>query len=382
MVELKAMADVKKVLVVDDHFEMLELLRSLLELSNEECEVLAVPSAEEGLLELRRTHFDLVITDVRLPGMSGFDLVRRINKLERGTPVIMITAYSSSEGQKEAHSLGVLRYFSKPLDTDAVLMAVHLALHGEVLAPAQVAAVYEAESPTAVSSAVRKRLQTLRGDTGAAGLLLASLEGQILFEAAANRRLDFTKLAVALGQTIKHSFALSEHLDGETPHTIQYHAGETIELYCANVGRDHFLAIFFDVELRRGRIGTIWVFTQRAIKDLVELLASGPPTSQVTVRPPVVTQTSVPGQNKPADASHMPGKQPQTPADLVQNDEIVAMMKAILAAQEQEQKEETAVANERLEIGTAELEDLFGENLLVGDEGEDLDAFWDDALDE
>ena len=121
------MADVKKVLVVDDHFEMLELLRTLLELSNEECEVLAVPSAEEGLLEFRRTHFDLVITDVRLPGMSGFDLVRRLQKLGRNTPVIMITAYSSSQGQKEASDLGVLRYFSKPLDTDAVLMAVQVA---------------------------------------------------------------------------------------------------------------------------------------------------------------------------------------------------------------------------------------------------------------
>jgi CheY-like chemotaxis protein len=42
------MTEVKKVMVVDDHFEMLELLRSLLEVSNEACEVLAVPSAEEG----------------------------------------------------------------------------------------------------------------------------------------------------------------------------------------------------------------------------------------------------------------------------------------------------------------------------------------------
>ncbi|MFQ5435503.1 MAG: hypothetical protein ACE5FD_11560, partial [Anaerolineae bacterium] len=53
------MADVKKILVVDDHFEMLELLRSMLESSDQDYEVLAVPSAEEGLLELRRTNFDL-----------------------------------------------------------------------------------------------------------------------------------------------------------------------------------------------------------------------------------------------------------------------------------------------------------------------------------
>ena len=143
------MADVKNVLVVDDHFEMLELLRSMLELSNEECEVLAVPSAEEGLMELRRTKFDLVITDVRLPGMSGFDFVRRIRKVRPETPVLMITGYSSSEGQKEADELGVLRYFSKPLNTDAVLLAVHVALHGEA-PPLQV--VEEVAGETAVSA--------------------------------------------------------------------------------------------------------------------------------------------------------------------------------------------------------------------------------------
>ncbi len=372
------MADAKKVLVVDDHFEMLEMLRSLLELSNEECEVLAVPSAEEGLLELRRTPFDLVITDVRLPGMSGFDLVRRIKKLERDVPIIMITAYSSSEGQKEAHSLGVLRYFSKPLDTDAVLTAVHLALHGEELAADTVAAVREAESAAPVSTALRKRLQTLRGDTGASGLLLATLDGQIIFEAANNRRLDFSKLAGALGQTIQQSFALSEHLDGELPHTIQYYSGETIELYCANVGREYFLAIFFDVELRRGRIGTIWVFTQRAIKDLVELLAAGLPAAPVTAVPPKATPPAQAKPPKPA-APRTPEKQPEAPPPLVQNDDIVAMMKKMLAAQEDEEAE-TAVSPERLEIDTAELENLFGEDVLLDDEGADLDAFWEDAL--
>lgn len=105
------MADAKQILVVDDHFEMLEFLRSMLELSNQDCEVLAVPSAEEGLLELRRSQFDLLITDVRLPGMSGFDLVRRVKALGREMPVIMITAYSSNQGRKEAADLGCIAIF-------------------------------------------------------------------------------------------------------------------------------------------------------------------------------------------------------------------------------------------------------------------------------
>ncbi|MCA9973719.1 MAG: response regulator, partial [Anaerolineales bacterium] len=104
------MADEKHILVVDDHFEMLELLRSMLELSGHEFEVLAVPSAEEAMFELPRRHFDLVITDVRLPGMNGFDFVRRIRRRLPDIPVIMITGYTSEQGQNEAAELGVYRY--------------------------------------------------------------------------------------------------------------------------------------------------------------------------------------------------------------------------------------------------------------------------------
>jgi two-component system, NtrC family, response regulator PilR len=129
------MANVKQILLVDDHFEMLEFLRSMLELSGQDYEVLAVPSAEEGLLELHRTKFDLLITDVRLPGMSGFDLVRRVRQLRPNVAIIMITAYSTPQGRKEAEALKVYRYFTKPLDTDAVLAAVYAALYGETAEP-------------------------------------------------------------------------------------------------------------------------------------------------------------------------------------------------------------------------------------------------------
>lgn len=374
------MADVKKVLVVDDHFEMLELLRSMLELSNDECEVLAVPSAEEGLLELRRTHFDLVITDVRLPGMSGFDLVRRIQKLGRNTPIIMITAYSSFEGQKEADSLGVLRYFSKPLDTDAVLLAVQTALHGEPAETEEVAAAYRGNETTAVSATIRKRLQTLHTDTGATGLILATTEGQILFEAMTNRRSDFSRLTPVLAQTIRQSFALSQHLDSELPNTIQYHAGEMVELYCANVGQSHFLTLFFDVHSRRGRIGTIWVFTQRAIKDLLDEM----PLAGV-VSPPVKTQP----QKKPSQAAPPPPPPPAAapPAEpteaLVQDEELVAFVEAMIASQENgrfDPPESPANEEEWAVIDMSELENLLGEDLTTETLETDLDAFWENAL--
>jgi DNA-binding response OmpR family regulator len=268
------MVDVKQILVVDDHFEMLEFLRSMLELSNQDCEILAVPSAEEGLLELRRTQFDLLITDVRLPGMSGFDLVRRLKGMGRTTPVIMITAYSSNQGRKEASDLGVYRYYQKPLDTDSVLTAVHTALYGESVTLPPAAASVEVVPETAVSNNLQRRLDSLRVDTGAMHLTLASTLGEILFSAGDGRQFNMQKLMGIVADNLNNSFLLADELGASEPFTLQYHVGDDFEFYCANVGRGHFLTLFFDMAARRGRIGTIWVFTQRAIKELLTMLPS------------------------------------------------------------------------------------------------------------
>lgn len=341
----------KKVLVVDDHFEMLELLRSMLELSNEECEVLAVPSAEEGMLELRRTPFDLVITDVRLPGMSGFDLVRRMQRLKRETPVIMITAYTSSEGQKEANELGVLQYFSKPLDTDAVLLAVQMVLHGKP--PALPVSVEELPGETAVSEDVRKRLKTLQTDTGATGLMLSTLEGKLIFQISGDRPANLTDLSEVLAQNIKNSFALAGYLVTDAPNTIQYHAGDKVELYCANIGQRYFLTIFFDVQSRRGRIGTIWVFTQRAIKDLMALLPGEPKP----LRSRGGGVVAVPAVEPAADVETK--TPPPAPEPVLQ----------------------TAVIENFLDLDVSDLDDLFGE-VNQAAAGASAEAFWDDALTE
>jgi len=356
------MADAKQILVVDDHFEMLEFLRSMLELSNQDCEVLAVPSAEEGLLELRRAQFDLLITDVRLPGMSGFDLVRRVKGLGRDVPVIMITAYSSSQGKKEAAELGVYRYFQKPLDTDSVLTAVHTALHGESVAVPPAKLAVPMPKPTAVSDDLQRRLDSLRVDTGAMHLTLTTVVGEILFSAGDGRQFDLKKLMGIVADNLSNSFLLGDELGAAEPFTLQYHMGDDFEFYCANVGRGHFLTLFFEMASRRGRIGTIWVFTQRAIKDLRALLPSletAPrPAKAEKAAPQVVQEMDTPV----ATAVPLPPQPDPIPLP-----------------KEEEDKPELPPAD-YLDIAPDELMDL-----LSGDDGPvnetaDLDAFWDTAL--
>ncbi len=351
------MADEKKILVVDDHFEMLEFLRSMLELSNQDYEVLAVPSAEEGLLELRRTHFDLVITDVRLPGMSGFDLVRQTKAIKSGIPMIMITAYSSAEGRKEAEELGVFRYFPKPLDTDEMLSAVHKALYGEsvILSPVTAVSPSPLSRPQQISARVRKRLESLCTDTGAAQLVLATTLGETALSVGNGRVANAEKLIAILAHNLEGSFLLAQELNRQEPFTLQYHVGAQIELYVANVGRDYFLAMFFEMQARRGRIGTVWVFAQRAIKELLNLL---PQSEQLAAGEPAAVK----------------------PASKLAAAEETAVPKPLPISSAVEESEPEMDSSEWLDIEPEELANILtNEAELLKDTGV-LNAFWDEAL--
>src|SRR5256886_17407050 len=61
---------------------------------------------------------DVVFADVRLPGMSGLDLLKRIREFDPVIPVIMVTAYGSIEGAVEAVKLGAFDYVKKPVDLE------------------------------------------------------------------------------------------------------------------------------------------------------------------------------------------------------------------------------------------------------------------------
>lgn len=395
----------RRILVVDDHFEMLEFLRSMLEMSNSGYQVLAAPSAEEGLLELRRTvsqqpnssgerPIDLLITDVRLPGMSGFDLVRKVRAFRPNMPIMMITAYVSAQGREEANSLGVYRYFEKPLDTDALLAAVHAALSpnsaseapqldpGETFAvgpspngPAPVPAPREdvikrvTAKQAPVDDQIMVRLETLLSDTGAVQTLLADKEGVILFRAGEAPGVALERLAQLLARNLSDSFALADELKSTEPFTIQYQAGERADLYSANIGRDHFLALLFDARARRGRIGTVWVFAQRAIKGLRDLL----------------TLRDAPKEERSAASDTAKAAKQATPPELSKTGgEVTEKSSEDKRAEPEEGPATPAVAAGKgsgaAEAGSGEETALFE----LMDEADappetDLDAFWEEA---
>jgi two-component system response regulator AtoC len=116
----------KRVLVVDDERKMRRLLQMLLESLG--LESVAADSGEEALALAQAEHFDLVMTDLRLPAMSGLDLLRALREGDAAVPVIVLTAYGSVQSAVEAMKLGAFDYVLKPFDVEAVEQIVRNAL--------------------------------------------------------------------------------------------------------------------------------------------------------------------------------------------------------------------------------------------------------------
>ena len=115
-----------RVLVVDDDAS----LRRILEynLAEEGYAVATAASAEEALKALDRASFDLVVTDIKMPGMDGMQLLRRIKAESPETQVIVITAFGTIEMAVEAMKAGAFEYITKPFNRDELKLTVRKAL--------------------------------------------------------------------------------------------------------------------------------------------------------------------------------------------------------------------------------------------------------------
>ncbi len=116
----------ERILVVDDEERMLQLLDKLL--TGEGYEVRTASSAGEALRILGETDYNLVISDVRMPGMDGMSLLRSLGEQGSAAAVIMMTAYASVTAAVEAIQAGAFDYLTKPFKIDEMLLAVRQSL--------------------------------------------------------------------------------------------------------------------------------------------------------------------------------------------------------------------------------------------------------------
>lgn len=110
------MSDVKRLLIVDDEESLTFSLYQTFINVPIECEVLTASNGDDALAKIEEKRFDLVITDIAMPGVNGLDLLSMIKARDSETKVIVITAYGSDENKEQALRRGADNYLEKPFD--------------------------------------------------------------------------------------------------------------------------------------------------------------------------------------------------------------------------------------------------------------------------
>src|SRR5512139_1498215 len=111
-----------KILVVDDSPQISKALNDLLSASG--YSVRTAPSGERALQILESATFDLIITDLKMTGMTGIDLAKQVLQKVPGLPVVILTGFGDMDSVINALRLGVADYLKKPFSMDEVLSVV------------------------------------------------------------------------------------------------------------------------------------------------------------------------------------------------------------------------------------------------------------------
>ena len=115
-----------RLLFVDDEEELVSAVVERLELRG--IDAIGVTSGDEALHRLRNGAFDVVVIDVKMPGIGGLDVLRTINQRHPGVKVVLMTGHGSPEDVEAGLRLGAVAFLQKPVDLEDLLTTVERAV--------------------------------------------------------------------------------------------------------------------------------------------------------------------------------------------------------------------------------------------------------------
>lgn len=256
------------VLIVDDEPRVARYLSETLDGPDYPYRVSVAQSGEEALEVLQVSPVDLLVTDLRMPGMDGMELMRWVQAFSPATRTILITAYGSDDVEAEAHRLEAYAYLTKPFSIADFRQAVEHALQDGIVSQPGFTIL-----SAATFEEIMQQLDALRRDITAHSIVLADMQGQCIGDVGPSPEIDMATLLSLLAGSLSIDDELGRHFgDGEAG-SPRYHQGEHFEIYWLPVGQDFFLVIIYDRRIQESRMGLVQLYMRRAIQGLIDTLA-------------------------------------------------------------------------------------------------------------
>lgn len=264
------MVNSARILIVDDEPHTRAFICDGLNALGITSDTTGVATADEALAEISRRLPDLVITDVRMPGLNGLDLARYLRQNYPDTKVIVVTGYSTRDIEKTALALSVTALLKKPFGLDTLGEVVRKALNTN----ASTHPMSEI-APLSVEP-LERQINIIKRDTGALWTGLFDAEGRQISHSGAVENID-AMLDQIVCQTWPSQIAQIAERGGPC---FLFVDRQPYDIYLSSVGTSHCLLLIYDRRWQANRMGTVWLTTRQAAQEIGRLLSPVPVSAQ------------------------------------------------------------------------------------------------------
>lgn len=281
-----------RIVIIDDQHEVRHMLASGLRMLGPQFDVLGVPSAEEGFLLALRGAVDLLVVDVRLPGISGLELVEKVHLRNPALKVILITGVEDEDIRQRVMEANVDAYFFKPIVFGEFLQAVMdcFGIEGErglsALVDNEGQVVPDQGPPPNSPESLAERLYSLRTELNAQAVLILDREGRILAQAGEYPQLFSAPSALSSLITIWDAGAKFSHVLGMgLPDNWMSFSGAEQRLSITSAGQRYILVVVERDPQARGDWLQVIRAAQADITHILEAIAVS--TGEISADEPV-----------------------------------------------------------------------------------------------
>ncbi len=257
----------KRVLIVDDEESVLFVLKKSLRKLGDQYDVDTATNGYQALEMLQAKTYDLIVTDYRMTGMNGLQLMEAVRATQPRTRMVMITAYGNEALEAEAKRLQVYRYLTKPLDVFTFRKIIKEALEGsgEMAVSRPGLLILSDERYRQVITL----LERLKGDVGGRCIILTDGNGHIIARTGDMTSLQIAEIASLLSGSMATLQAAGQALDGEeSAINLSYREGKRDCLYVINIGQHLLLILVIENSPFSSRLGSVWYYARQAALTL------------------------------------------------------------------------------------------------------------------
>jgi|GEM_PF-318312 len=260
-----------KIMVVDDSPQISKALTDLLGASG--YFVRAAPSGERALQILETAKFDLIITDLKMTGMTGIELAKHVQDRVPGLPVVILTGFGDMDSVISALRLGVADYLKKPFSIDEVLAVVEREIIKSRGRPVKsAAAVTPEDKPPRLYIFAQRDLEQiegvlsrLRAQATAESAMLVEQAGYVIAAKGLSSSGEVEPLSNLIASSRSSSASLASLLGEVQDFSTSYMEGQRVSVYTTSLGRALYLAVIVPKGTKQG---LVWLYAKEAAVEI------------------------------------------------------------------------------------------------------------------